>query len=320
LSQSVLEVNDLDLFFKSPKGELQALSQVSFAIKEGEVVGLVGESGCGKSITSLSLMGLNPEKSSYIKNGTIRFDQKDITKWNQKQFGTIRGKDISMIFQEPMTSLNPVLSIKEQLIEGIRSHLKLSKKEASEHAVTILEKVGISRSRNIMNEYPHQLSGGMRQRVMIAMALACNPKLLIADEPTTALDVTIQAQILELLRNINRDFKTSILFITHDLGVVSEMCDRVIVMYAGQVIESGPVDEILRNPSHPYTKGLLNSVPKANETRKRLDSIPGTVPQLDKMPSGCRFAQRCPIATKKCSDNPSMVRVDQDHEARCFYV
>ncbi|MFZ7942548.1 ABC transporter ATP-binding protein [Neobacillus sp. 19] len=320
MSNSVLEVKDLDLSFKTTKGELQALSEVSFTISEGEIVGLVGESGCGKSITSLSIMGLNSEETSLIKNGTITFNDQDMTKWSQDQFQKIRGKDISMIFQEPMTSLNPVLSIKDQLTEGIRLHLKLSRKEAQKHVLNILEKVGIPKSRNILDEYPHQLSGGMRQRVMIAMALACNPKLLIADEPTTALDVTIQAQILELLKEINREYKTSMLFITHDLGVVSEICDRVIVMYAGQVIETGTVDDILHNPRHPYTKGLLNSVPKIMETRKRLDTIQGTVPQLSQMPKGCRFAPRCKHATQTCMNKPKMVNVDNEHYARCFYA
>lgn len=320
MSQTILEISDLDLSFRTPAGDLQALSKVSFQIDEGEVVGLVGESGCGKSITSLTVMGLNSEKVSNITNGSIVFNDQNITKWSQEQFRKIRGKDISMIFQEPMTSLNPLQTIADQLTEGIRYHLKMSKKEAQEHVHGILEKVGIPKTRNIMNEYPHQLSGGMRQRVMIAMALACNPKLLIADEPTTALDVTIQAQILELLREINKEFRTSILFITHDLGVVAEMCDRVIVMYAGQVIETGKVKEIINNPRHPYTKGLLNSIPKISENRERLDNIPGTVPQLGQMPSGCRFAPRCSKATEKCQMEPEMIDIGAGHQAKCFYA
>jgi peptide/nickel transport system ATP-binding protein len=319
-SKSMLEVKDLSLAFSSLKGDIQALSHIDFEIMEGEVVGLVGESGCGKSITSLSIMGLLPEENSRVTGGSILFEGRDLTKLGKEAMRSLRGKEISMIFQEPMTSLNPVFSIGDQLTEAVRLHLKMGKKEASQHIQSILEQVGIPRSRNIMNEYPHQLSGGMRQRVMIAMALACNPKLLIADEPTTALDVTIQAQILSLLKKINRDLKTSILFITHDLGVVAQMCDRVIVMYAGQIVEMGTVEELLEHPCHPYTKGLLRSIPKLEETRRRLDTIPGTVPQLGKMPVGCRFSPRCTQATDECNQEPAMIESGFDHYAKCWYA
>jgi peptide/nickel transport system ATP-binding protein len=319
MSEPLLQVQHLNLVFSSGQKEVQALSDISFEIREGEVVGLVGESGCGKSVTSLSIMRLLPEHSARITGGSILFQGRDLTQLTEKQMRSVRGKDITMIFQEPMTSLNPVFTIGDQLMETVRLHLNMDKKEAKEHILSILEKVGIPRSRNILNEYPHQLSGGMRQRIMIAMALACRPKLLIADEPTTALDVTIQAQILSLLKTINRDFKTSILFITHDLGVVAEMCDRVIVMYAGQIVESGSVDDILGNPRHPYTRGLLRSIPRLNENRKRLDTIPGTVPSPGRMPAGCRFAPRCGSATEKCAEDPLLMDVGAGRYVKCWH-
>jgi peptide/nickel transport system ATP-binding protein len=318
MSKPLLQVQHLNLVFSSGQKELQALSDISFEIREGEVVGLVGESGCGKSVTSLSIMGLLPEHSARIAGGSIVFQDRDLTALSEKQLRSVRGKEIAMIFQEPMTSLNPVFTIGDQLTETVRLHLNIKRKEAKEHILSILEKVGIPRSRNILNEYPHQLSGGMRQRIMIAMALACRPKLLIADEPTTALDVTIQAQILSLLKTINREFKTSILFITHDLGVVAEMCD--IVMYAGQIVESGNVDEILGSPRHPYTRGLLRSIPRLEENRKRLDTIPGTVPPLGKMPAGCRFAPRCGWATEKCAEVPAMADAGTGHFVKCWHA
>lgn len=320
MKRPILQINHLELSFITPRSQVQALADVSFEIQEGEVVGLVGESGCGKSITSLSIMGLLPEESTRVTGGSIKFQDIELTQLNKNQMRAMRGKEMAMIFQEPMTSLNPVFSIGDQLTESVKLHLKISNKAAKDYVLTILDSVGIHRSRNIMNEYPHQLSGGMRQRVMIAMALSCNPKLLIADEPTTALDVTIQAQILELLKKINRESKTSMLFITHDLGVVAEICDRVIVMYAGQIIESGSVKQILSNPQHPYTIGLLKSIPKLDETRKRLDTIPGVVPQFGKMPLGCRFMPRCGSATEKCEHEPSMVHTANNHAAKCWYA
>jgi peptide/nickel transport system ATP-binding protein len=320
MGQPLLQIKNLELTFATNKKKVQALTNISFNISEGEIVGLVGESGCGKSITSLSIMGLLPEESASITGGSILFQETNLTELDGEQMRVIRGKEISMIFQEPMTSLNPVFSIGDQLTEAVKLHLKMSKKEARDHVQNILEKVGIPRSRNILNEYPYQLSGGMRQRIMIAMALSCRPKLLIADEPTTALDVTIQAQILSLLKNINLEFKTSMLFITHDLGVMAEICDRVIVMYAGQIVEVGSVDDILENPQHPYTIGLLRSMPKLKETRKRLDTIPGTVPRLDKMPKGCRFSPRCHLATAKCSEEPDLMGVGINHYAKCWYA
>ncbi|NHN31757.1 ABC transporter ATP-binding protein [Paenibacillus agricola] len=320
MEQPLLQIKNLDLAFSKSDSKVQALSNISFDISKGEIVGLVGESGCGKSITSLSIMGLLPEESAHITNGFIKFQDLILTDLNEKQLRAIRGKEISMIFQEPMTSLNPVFTIGDQLIEAVKKHLKMSKKEAIVHVENILERIGIPRSRRIMNEYPHQLSGGMRQRVMIAMALSCRPKLLIADEPTTALDVTIQAQILDLLKSMNKELNTSMLFITHDLGVVAEICDRVIVMYAGQIVESGRVVDILKNPRHPYTIGLLRSIPKLKETRSRLDIIPGTVPQLGKMPKGCRFSPRCGLATPQCSEEPDMISVGSGHSVKCWYA
>src|ERR1700730_284943 len=282
MSTPILEVNNLQVSFKMYTGEVQAVRGVSFTLNKGEVLAIVGESGCGKSVTAQTLMRLVPSPPSYIKAGSIMFDGKhEITKLSEHQMEKIRGEEMGMIFQDPMTSLNPTMTIGSQITEGLRKHQRMSRKEAKFRAVEILKLVGMSNPNERIHQYPHELSGGMRQRVMIAIALACNPKLLIADEPTTALDVTIQAQIIDLLRDIQEKTETSIILITHDLGVVAEMAQRVIVMYAGKVVEQGNVDDIFYNPKHPYTWGLLRSIPRLdNDKHDDLVPIPGTPPDL----------------------------------------
>ncbi|WP_141430544.1 ABC transporter ATP-binding protein [Bacillus sp. 03113] len=319
--QNFLEVNKLQTAFNTEKGEVISVEEVTFYLKPGETIGIVGESGCGKSVTSLSIMRLLG-KHGYIKQGSILLDGKDLTKLSEAEMRHIRGNEISMIFQEPMTSLNPVFTIGNQMMESIKLHLKLGKKEAKQYAIEMLKKVGIPRAEQIINEYPHALSGGMRQRVMIAMALSCKPKLLIADEPTTALDVTIQAQILELMKGLREDSNTAIMMITHDLGVIAEMADKVMVMYAGQVVEEADVFTLFDEPKHPYTKGLIASIPHLDyDSDTRLYSIPGTVPTLQLMPKGCRFHTRCPYAMEKCAtEKPPHLPVDEkrEHKVRCW--
>lgn len=318
MSQNILEIVQLKLQFFTDKGIVNAIDGVSLEVKEGEVVGLVGESGCGKSVTSLAVMGLVPQPPGKIVGGSIRFKGTEVTKLKPKELRKLRGNEMAMIFQEPMTSLNPLFTIGDQIVEAIRIHQKCTKKEAKDKALEMLRKVGISRE-GILKEYPHKLSGGMRQRVMIALAMVCNPKLLIADEPTTALDVTIQAQILELMKSLNQEFGTAILLITHDLGVVSEMCDRVVVMYAGQVVEETDSRTLFKNPQHPYTKGLLNSIPKLTGNEKRLYSIPGQVPNPLYFPNGCRFAPRCEYAMERCHiEQPELLPVTEAHQSRCW--
>jgi len=298
---ALLEIKDLEVRFKKDHKYVSTINGVSFNVMPGETVGIVGESGCGKSVTSLSVMGLLPKEYSQLgENSSIEFNGKVINGLSDLDYQRIRGNEIAMIFQDPMSSLNPVLTIGYQMVEMIRNHTDLNKKQANAKAAEMLEKVGIPRANQILTEYPHQLSGGMRQRVMIAMALSCNPKLLIADEPTTALDVTIQAQILDLMRTLQKEFNTAIMLITHDLGVVAEVCDRVIVMYAGRVVEEATVAEIFNNPKHPYTKGLLESIPSLSDEKDRLHAIPGSVPLPEEMPAGCRFAPRCAHATESC--------------------
>ncbi|GAA5345445.1 ABC transporter ATP-binding protein [Planifilum fimeticola] len=307
----------MKLHFFTDKGVVKAVDGVDLTVKEGEVVGLVGESGCGKSVTSLAVMGL-VEAPGRIVGGSIRFGGRDLTKLSHREMRQIRGNEIAMIFQEPMTSLNPVFTIGNQMVEAVRLHQDVSKRQAREMALEMLKKVGISRE-GILDEYPHQLSGGMRQRVMIAMAMVCRPRLLIADEPTTALDVTIQAQILDLMRSLNREFGTAILLITHDMGVVAEMCDRVVVMYAGQVVEEADVRRMFRATQHPYTSGLLRSIPKLDERRERLYSIPGNVPSPRRMPTGCRFAPRCDRVMEICREaEPELFTVEPGHLSRCW--
>ncbi|MDV2582502.1 ABC transporter ATP-binding protein [Alkalibacillus haloalkaliphilus] len=319
MSDVILELEDLHTHFFTDSGEVPAVDGVSFKVHKGEVVGVVGESGCGKSVTSLSIMQLVPSPPGRIVSGQINFKDENLAQATEKRMRQIRGNEISMIFQEPMTSLDPLYTIGNQLIEAIRMHRKMSKNEAKRKAIDMLNLVGIPRSSEVVDEYPHQLSGGMRQRVMIAMAMSCDPEVLIADEPTTALDVTIQAQILDLMRDLNKEHNTGILLITHDLGVVAEMCDRVVVMYAGQVVEEGTVREILKDPKHPYTKGLIRSLPKIHEKEQKLYSIPGTVPKVSMEQVGCRFAPRCEYAFDRCfSEDPELYDAGVERSSRCF--
>jgi len=315
----LLSVRNLKTYFQTEDGEVPAVDGVSFDLEAGETLGIVGESGCGKSVTSLSIMRLIPSPPGRIAGGEIIFDGEDLLKKTPAEMRKIRGNEISMIFQEPMTSLNPVFTIGDQIMEAIILHQKLSKKEARERAIEMLRLVGIPSPEQRVDEYPHQLSGGMRQRVMIAMALSCNPRLLIADEPTTALDVTIQAQILELLQRLQEEFGMAIIMITHDLGVVAGMVDRVIVMYAGKVVEEAPVRELFRNPLHPYTIGLLGSIPKLHQAQERLQTIEGVVPSPFNMPRGCRFHPRCPYARPACEEaQPPLMELAPGHFAACI--
>lgn len=319
MSETVLEINDLKTYFYTDNGEIPAVDGISISIREGEVLGIVGESGCGKSVTSLSVMGLVPYPPGKIIAGEILYKNEDLVKASEKRMRSIRGNDIAMIFQEPMTSLNPVLTIGDQVSESIRIHKNLKGKEAKQQAISMLQMVGIPRAEQIVNEYPHQLSGGMRQRVMIAIAMSCQPKLLIADEPTTALDVTIQAQILDLMRKLNREKGTAIMLITHDLGVVAEICERVVVMYGGKIVEQGTVSTILKNPKHPYTQGLIRSLPKIHEKEERLYSIPGNVPKPGSITEGCRFAPRCDQAFADCTKiDPELLTIEDGHLCRCL--
>ena len=312
-----LQVKDLELWFDNDRGTVKILNGISFDIYKGETLGIVGESGCGKSVTSLSIMRLLQSPPARF-GGSIKLQDKEILKLSERQMQAIRGNRISMIFQEPMTSLNPVFTIGDQLIETFMQHQGLSKAEAWEKGIEMLRMVRIPLPEQRMKEYPYQLSGGMRQRVMIAMALACQPELLIADEPTTALDVTIQAQVLDLMRDLQKKMGTSIAFITHDLGVVSEMCDRVIVLYCGEVVEEAVAEDLFENPKHPYTEGLLGTLPKFGE-KGRLEMIPGVVPPAGKFPEGCVFAPRCKYATEKCpAKKPGLCDLGSDHKVRCF--
>lgn len=321
MGQNILEVDKLQTAFRTDKGEVVSVEEVTFHLQPGETIGIVGESGCGKSVTSLSIMRLLG-KHGYIKKGSINLNGKDLAKISEAEMRKVRGNEISMIFQEPMTSLNPVFTIGNQMVELIRLHMGLNAKKAKSYAVEMLKKVGIPRAEVIIDEYPHALSGGMRQRVMIAMALSCKPKLLIADEPTTALDVTIQAQILELMKSLKNESETAIMMITHDLGVIAEMADKVIVMYAGQVVEEADVFTLFDEPKHPYTKGLIDSIPHLEyDSQEKLYSIPGSVPTLQQMPKGCRFHTRCPYVTEKCiSEKPPHISIDnkRNHKVRCW--
>jgi len=314
----LLNVRDLSVAFDTDAGLLRAVDGISFSIPRGRTLGLVGESGCGKSVTALSLLRLLPQPSGRIVGGSIHFEGANLAAATPADVLRIRGGRIGMVFQEPMTALNPVHRIGRQLAEVFLLHRTRDKTEAARLAVDMLAKVGIPSPEIRAQEYPHQLSGGMRQRVVIAMALACNPALLIADEPTTALDVTIQAQILDLLRSLQRELGMAILLITHDLGVVAEMCDEVVVMYAGRIAEQGPVEEIFTRPSHPYTRGLLSAIPRLEAERKsRLATIPGLVPGLAEMPAGCRFANRCPCVAPVCATQPPLETITAGHTAAC---
>ncbi|WP_163852770.1 ABC transporter ATP-binding protein [Paenibacillus elgii] len=318
---ALLEVQGLQTEFVTRSGVVRAVDGVDLVLHKGETLGVVGESGCGKSVTSMSIMGLLPKGVSRIAGGDIRYNGTSLLSLSAAELRKIRGNKMAMIFQEPMTSLNPVFKIGSQIAETVRFHLKLSKKEAWSRAVEMLTKVGIPRPEQIAMEYPHQLSGGMRQRVMIAMAMACGPEVLIADEPTTALDVTIQAQILDLMRELQEAQGTAVLLITHDLGVVAETCQRVVVMYAGQVVEETDVKTLFRQPKHPYTRGLLASLPQLAGEQHRLEPIPGSVPNPAEMPKGCRFAPRCAFRTDAC-DNvpPQLTEVEAGHKCRCLLV
>ena len=319
MAKTLVEFKNLETHFYTSDGIVKAVNDVSFRIKEGETVCIVGESGCGKSVTAMSLMRLIPSPPGEIVGGEIFFEGRDVLKFTEEELMDIRGNDISVIFQEPMTSLNPVFKVGAQICEAIILHQHLSKKDAEKKAIDILKVIGIPRAEEIMKCYPHELSGGMRQRIMIAMAVCCNPKLLIADEPTTALDVTIQAQILDLMRDIKKKLNTSILFITHDLGVVAEMADYVVVMYAGKIIEEAPVIELFKNPLHPYTQGLLKSKPLINSDETRLYSIPGQVPNPVGMPDNCYFNERCDRCKDKCKDmQPTLIDIGNRHKVSCW--
>ncbi|MGX9706317.1 ABC transporter ATP-binding protein [Laceyella tengchongensis] len=316
----ILEVKDLHVSFKTYKGEVKAVRGVDFHLNKGETIAIVGESGCGKSVTSQTIMRLIPNPPGVIKQGEIIFEGTDLTKASEKQMEKIRGSEISMIFQDPMTSLNPTLTIGTQIMEGLIKHQKLDKKTAREKAIEMLRLVGIPSPESRLDQYPHQFSGGMRQRAMIAIALACQPKVLIADEPTTALDVTIQAQIIDLMKALQEKTGTSIILITHDLGVVADIADRVVVMYAGKVVESGKLEEIFYQPKHPYTWGLLGSMPRLDLSRdQELLPIMGTPPNLLDPPKGCPFAARCQHAMSVCTQEmPELDEVSSSHQVACW--
>ncbi|CAN5766495.1 ABC transporter ATP-binding protein [soil metagenome] len=320
----VLQVRNLKTHFFTRAGVVYAVDDVSFEVGEGETVGIVGESGCGKSVTALSIMRLVQSPPGRIVDGeillTVDGRTRDLAELSDSQIRRVRGNDIAMIFQDPMTSLNPVYSVGDQICEPLQLHLGLSRKDAEARAVELLKRVGIPAAEDRVDSYPHQFSGGMRQRVMIAIALACNPKVLIADEPTTALDVTIQAQILDLMVGLNRDFGAAIVLITHDLGVVAEVCQRVVVMYAGKIVEQGTAGEIFNNPQHPYTIGLLKSVPQLGETvKKKLVPIAGLPPDLVNPPKGCNFRPRCPRGQARCLEEPALMESVPNHFAACWF-
>ena len=317
-----LLVKNLKVSFATSKKELIAVRGISYQLNQGEILALVGESGCGKTVSALSILRLIQEPPGKIVSGEILFAGKDLLKLKKKELQDLRGKDIAMIFQDPMTSLNPVLTIGEQIIETLLRHTSLSRKKAREKSFRLLEQVEIPSPKQKLDQYPHQLSGGMRQRVMIAMALSCSPRILIADEPTTALDVLIQAQILSLLKKIKNDTQMSILLITHDLGVVAEVAERVMVMYAGEIVESGSVNDLFRSPLHPYTIGLMESIPTLESTQQKLSKlkeISGTVPSLSQVPFGCPFHPRCSAAETRCkTDKPKLKKISQTHSVSCW--
>lgn len=317
--QKLLQLHNLNVSFWTERDYLHAIHDVTFDVKKGEIVGIVGESGCGKSVTADAILQLHDNETTDY-TGEITFESKNLLSLSERDLRKIRGNRISMIFQDPMSSLNPVFTIGHQLIESLKVHKKLSRKDARKRAIEILRMVGIPSPEIRIDEYPHQLSGGMRQRVMIAIAICCEPQLLIADEPTTALDVTIQSQILQVLKDLQEKNGMSIIMITHDLGVVAETCQRVVVMYLGQVIEVGTVNQIFDTPLHPYTKGLLQSMPSPNSNPDEpLYEIHGTVPPLNAIPIGCRFANRCPFATEQCrTSNPSLEDFNESHQIRCW--
>jgi peptide/nickel transport system ATP-binding protein len=317
---SLLEVKDLRTSFRLEEGgEFTAVDGVSFAVDRGRTLGIVGESGCGKSVTSLSIMGLLPKGQGRISGGSVHFDGRDLATLSAEEMRIVRGDRMAMIFQEPMTSLNPAFTIGDQLVEAIRVHRDVTAAQARDHAIEMLRRVRIPSPERRIDEYPHKLSGGMRQRVMIAMALSCEPKLLIADEPTTALDVTIQAQVLDLMRTLREETGTAIILITHDLGVVAELADDVVVMYAGRIVERAPVQRLFSEPQHPYTVGLLGSIPSMHLEQERLHAIEGQVPTPMTHVQGCRFAPRCPFAIARCrAEDPPLLSMGEGHEAACW--
>lgn len=316
---TVLEMKDLEVELYSEKGPLPVIDKVNLSIKEGEIVGIVGESGCGKSMLASAIMNLlnSPAK---IAAGTIFYEGQDMTTLSAKEFQKIRGNEISMIFQEPMTSLNPLMKVGKQIEEAIKAHEKVSNTELKERAIAAIRDVGIPQPEKVYHDIPSRLSGGMRQRIMIAMALVCHPKLLICDEPTTALDVTIQAQILRLIKKLRDETNTAVIFISHDMGVIYQMVDRVIVMYAGQFVESAPCKKLFEKPLHPYTIGLQNAIPQINKQQSSLQDIPGSVPMLDNLPEGCLFAPRCPFAKAECFTKKVPLKHYDDHDVRCLLV
>ncbi len=320
MAERILEVKNLSTGFRTERGLLKAIDGVSFYVEKGEILGVVGESGCGKSVTSQTILRLYDEKYTAKHDGEVIFDGKDILHIPEKEMEKIRGNSISMVFQDALSSLNPTFTVGYQLRETLMIHQGMSKKEADKKAVEMLRLVGIPAPERRIKQYPHELSGGMRQRVMIAIALSCRPKLLIADEPTTALDVTIQAQIMDLIVDLNRQLDMGVMLITHDLGVVAETCKRVVVMYLGQIVEEAAVEDIFDNPKHPYTWGLIKSIPRLDGDRnKPLPTIKGMVPLLNQIPEGCRFAERCPYATDRCrKEMPKLVSVSDAHRVRCF--
>ncbi len=322
-AEKILEIKNLTTQFNTQEGTVIAVDDISFSIYKGKTLGIVGESGCGKSVTSLSIMRLIPQPPGEIAKGEILYRGQDLLKLSMSEMRKIRGNEISMIFQEPMTSLNPVFTVGNQIMEAILLHQKVTRREAKNKAIEMLKLVGIPSPEERINDYPHQLSGGMRQRIMIAMALSCNPNVLIADEPTTALDVTIQAQILELMKGLRETLGMAMILITHDLGIIAETAEEVIIMYAGKIVEQGPVREIFAHPKHPYTRGLLNSIPNVTgaekNRKKRLEAIPGIVPSLLDLPHGCRFQTRCPYVKDRCGHaEPKLRSIATAHEIACY--
>ena len=322
MPETELEVKNLKVAFETDSGELAAVNGISYQIKRGETLAIVGESGSGKTVSALSILRLVPEPPGKMMSGKILFNSTDLAKLSQKEMRELRGRDISMIFQDPMTSLNPVLTVGEQIIETIIRHTPATRDEARKKAIELLRRVDIPSPDEKIKQFPHQLSGGMRQRVMIAIALCCSPRILIADEPTTALDVLVQAQLLNLLEQLKRENEMSILLITHDLGVVSDIAQRVLVMYAGEIVESGPVDRLFQSPLHPYTLGLIHSFPKMEyslKSKPRLDEIPGNPPSLKKIPKGCPFHTRCPSVMERCkTEKPVLKMLTPGHEVNCW--
>ena len=316
MDHKLLEIKNLTVHYVVDKEVVEAVNEISLTVEEGATIGLVGETGAGKTTTALSIMGLVPNPPGKVVSGEILLNGEDLLKKSNKEMRRIRGKDLAMIFQDPMTSLNPVMTVGDQITEVIQLHEKISKAEAQKKACAMLELVGITGER--YGEYPHQFSGGMKQRVIIAIALACNPKLLIADEPTTALDVTIQAQVLDLMRSLKETYGTAMILITHDLGVVAEVCDQVAIMYAGEIVEKGTLEDIYNSPCHPYTVGLFQSIPDLDVESERLNIIPGMMPDPANLPEGCNFCDRCSHADGRCVKPPPAVKVSDTHEVRCW--